>query len=58
MIFVVNGDIVSYNKGTLFSQEDPYDELDDFQVNGLSEIYNYGTMDVLDSIKNKNNTNS
>jgi len=54
VVFVANGDIVSYNKGTLFSQEDPYVALDDSQVEGLSEIYRYGIRDVLESIKLKN----
>ena len=51
---MVNGNVVSYNKGTLFSQEDPYVELDDYQVEGLSEIYRYGINDVLDSMRIKN----
>lgn len=54
VLFVVNGNVVSYNKGTLFSQEDPYVELDDYQVEGLSEIYRYGINDVLDSMRIKN----
>jgi len=56
VIFVANGRVVSYNKGTLFSQEDPYTELDKSQVEGLSEIYKYGIRDVVDSIKNKQGT--
>lgn len=47
VIFVVNGDIVSGNVGTLFSQDDPYEKLNDDQIKGLSEIYNYGINDVL-----------
>lgn len=47
VIFVVDGTVVSYNKGTLFSQDDPYIEMDEFQVKGLSEIYYYGINDVL-----------
>lgn len=47
VIFVVNGEVVSHNKGTLFSQEDPYQELDASQVEGLKEIYSYGIRDVL-----------
>lgn len=47
VIFVVDGKVVSHNKGTLFSQEDPYVELDDSQVEGLKEIYSYGINDVL-----------
>lgn len=54
VIFVTNGKIVSYNKGTLFSQSSPYDELDKSQIKGLSEIYSYGIRDVLTSIEEKN----
>ena len=52
VVFVAKGKIVSYNKGTLFSQEDPYVELDKSQIEGLSEIYRYGIRDVLESMKN------
>lgn len=51
VIFVAKGKIVSYNKGTLFSQEDPYKELDKSQIEGLSEIYRYGIRDVVESMK-------
>ena len=51
VIFVVRGQIVSYAKGTLFSQEDPYVELDKSQIEGLGEIYRYGIRDVLDGKK-------
>lgn len=54
VIFVANGSVVSYNKGTLFSQEDPFVELDASQVEGLSMIYRYGINDVIESKKNKN----
>lgn len=53
VVFVARGDIVSYNKGTLFSQEDPYQPLDKDQVAGLSEIYKYGITDVLNSMNNR-----
>lgn len=49
VIFVANGDIVSYRKGTLFSQETPYIALDQSQIDGLSEIYRYGIMDVINA---------
>ena len=52
VIFVADGQIVSYNKGTLFSQEDPYTELDASQIQGLSEIYRYGIRDVMDAMGN------
>lgn len=52
VIFVADGNIVSHNRGTLFSQEDPYTELDDSQVQGLSEIYRYGIRDVLNAMQN------
>ena len=51
VLFVVDGQIVSYNIGTLFSQEDPFVPLDDSQIQGLSEIYRYGINDVLSSIE-------
>lgn len=51
VVFVVNGDIVSYRKGTLFSQMDPYIPLDKDQVAGLSEIYKYGINDVLNALE-------
>ena len=50
VIFVANGDIVSSNVGTLFSQTDPYTPLDDDQVKGLSEIYSYGIRDVVNTL--------
>lgn len=53
VIFVANGKVVSYNKGTLFSQEDPFVSLDESQVEGLSMIYRYGIRDVLESKNNK-----
>ena len=53
VIFVADGRIVSYNKGTLFSQKDPYQKLDQSQIDGLSDIYKYGIMDVLESKRNK-----
>lgn len=56
VIFIADGNIVSYNKGTLFSQEDPYIKLDSSQVEGLSEIYKSGIKDVTDSIKSKKGT--
>ena len=53
VIFVVDGNIVSYNKGTIFSQDDPYKELNKSQIQGLSEIYKYGINDVVNGINNK-----
>ena len=53
VMFIVNGNIVSYNKGTLFSQTDPFVMLDSSQAMGLSEIYQYGINDVIESIKMK-----
>ena len=47
VIFSADGNIVSYWEGTLFSQEDPYQRLNDSQIKGLSEIYEYGIKDVL-----------
>ena len=50
VIFVVNGKVISHNKGTLFSQEDPYSELNEYQIEGLSEIYKYGILDVIEGM--------
>lgn len=55
VLFVVDGNIVSSNVGTLFSQEDPYQALDDDQIKGLSEIYSYGIKDVLEGLQNNSN---
>lgn len=52
VMFVADGKIVSYNKGTLFSQKDPYQELDQSQINGLSHIYKSGFQDVINAMKN------
>ena len=53
VIFITNGQVSSYNKGTLFSQVDPLVEMDDSQKNGLGEIYYYGIRDVVDAKKSK-----
>jgi len=53
VIFITNGQISSYNKGTLFSQEDPFVEMDDSQKQGLGEIYYYGIRDVVNAKKSK-----
>jgi len=53
VLFVANGEVVSYNKGTLSSQEDPYVKLDKDQVAGLEFIYSHGIQDVLDSMSLK-----
>lgn len=53
VVFVVNGNIVSYKIGTLFSQVDPYTSLDNSQVKGLSEIYKNGIEDVLKEIDSR-----
>jgi len=50
VLFIADGKIVSYNAGTLFSQTDPFDELDPSQRKGLSEIYRYGIKDVLNGM--------
>lgn len=51
VLFVSDGNIISYHKGTLFSQNDPFMKLDDSQREGLSEIYRSGINDVVKSIK-------
>ena len=52
VLFIVDGNVVSYQKGTLFSQVSPYDELNEDQKTGLGEIYRYGIRDVLEGMKN------
>ena len=47
VMFLVDGLIVGYNKGTLFSQESPYDLLDQSQIDGLSMIYQYGIDNIV-----------
>lgn len=53
VLFVANGKIVSYNKGTVYVHDDPYEELADTQKAGLVQIYGYGIRDVLESINVK-----
>ena len=53
VIFVTDGRVVSYNIGTLFSQENPFVPMDESQIIGLSEIYRYGIRDVVVSKKKK-----
>lgn len=47
VLFVVNGSVVSSNKGTLDSHKSPYDILDQSQIDGLSSIYRRGINDVI-----------
>lgn len=56
VIFIIDGDIVSYNKDTVYSQKDPYIKLNESQIKGLSEIYRYGINDVIKSKNIKENT--
>ena len=49
VVFITDGEIVSYNIDTLSSHEDPYKKLYPSQVEGLSEIYKYGINDVVSS---------
>lgn len=51
--FVVNGDVVSFWEGTVFTQKTPYDELNQAQKNAISDIYKYGIRDVLRGIEDK-----
>lgn len=53
VIFMTNGMVSSYNKGTLFSQEDPFIPMDESQKKGLGEIYYYGIRDVVSAKKSK-----
>lgn len=57
VVFVVDGDIVSYNVGTLSAQEDPYKPLDEDQIESLSYMYRYGIKDVLRGLKTQQNLN-
>lgn len=56
VLFVVDGKVVSYKKDTVYSHTDPFNELDESQIAGLSEIYRYGIRDVIDSMNNKKNS--
>lgn len=49
VIFINDGEIVSYNKDTLSSHKDPYQKLNESQIEGLSEIFKYGINDVIES---------
>ena len=51
VIFVVGGQIVSSNVGTVISQEDPYEPLNKEQVDFLSETYGYGLRDVIEGLE-------
>jgi predicted bacteriocin transport accessory protein len=42
VVFLSNGNIVGYHKGTIFSQYSAYQKLDESQENGLKEIYRFG----------------
>ena len=55
VIFITDGEIVSYNIDTLSSHNNPYNNLNDSQKEGLSEIYRYGINDVVASKQIKNN---
>lgn len=49
VIFITDGQIVSYNKDTLSSHTNPNIKLNQSQIEGLSEIFKYGISDVIDS---------
>lgn len=53
VLFVAKGKVVTYKKGTLSTDSDPYTELDASLVRGLSEFYSYGIRDVLASMNDK-----
>lgn len=55
VLFVVDGKIASYNKGTLLSHKDPYDKLEQHQFDEINRIYKNGISDVINSKKNKIN---
>ena len=52
VLFVADGKIATYHKETLFSQYSPYNELDQSQVGGLSEIFRNGFNDVIKGMRN------
>lgn len=52
VLFIVDGNIVSYNRGTIVSQTDPYTKLNDSQLYALNKIYSSGIKDVLDGMQN------
>lgn len=47
VLFIVDGDIVSYHEGTLSTHNNAYEKMSEDQIEGLSEIYKYGINDVL-----------
>lgn len=49
VIFIADGKIVSYRKGTIFSQKDPFVKLNDSQKESLGKIYKNGISDVIKS---------
>ena len=53
VVFITNGEISGYNKGTIFSHKNQLSELEKVQKEGLSSIYNSGINDVVSSKKNK-----
>ena len=61
VLFVVDGYIISSNAGTIVSQVDPYEPLNEEQIKSLSTIYKYGIRDVVNGIndykKLESNTN-
>lgn len=53
VLFVADGKIVSYKKGTLILHKNGFDEMTDGQIEGLKIVYEYGIRDVVISINNK-----
>lgn len=53
VLFITDGVIVSYQKDTVSSHQNPYATLDKDQIEGLSFIYKSGINNVVDSIKLK-----
>lgn len=47
VLFIVDGDIVSYHEGTLSTHNNAYEPMSKDQIEGLREIYKHGIDDVL-----------
>lgn len=54
VIFIVDGDIIGYNLNTVFSHVNPFAPMDEWQEEGLKEIYQNGINFVIDANKIKN----
>ena len=53
VIFIVNGQISGYNKGTVYSHRLPFIKMNDDMTEGLYRIYESGIKDVMEIMKIK-----